>query len=129
MAYTADMVAAAERLSAAANQLAKQSDTKGVAAYLFGLAAECALKAIAAKLNLSPGDIQWMHLPDLRHALRRALQGRRAVPLKRLVDSDSFLNEWAIGIRYARNSELRDKPLDRWRDQAAKAITLMKGWD
>lgn len=128
MAYTPDMTAAARRLAKAAVKLA-QPDNHAVAAHLFGLAAECARKAVAARL---PGGmakaIQYSHFPDLRTALRQMATGRHAAGLRRLVESDAFMNEWAIGIRYARAADIHTKPVDKWQDHATKAVNLMEGW-
>jgi hypothetical protein len=127
MAYQADMRAAARRLLQVATKL-EQPD-HAVAAYLFGLAAECALKFVAARLNGGTADdIQWAHFPGLRSALRRLPAGRQGTQLRRLVESDAFMNQWSIDIRYARKEDIRDKPLDKWREHAVQALNLMEGW-
>jgi len=128
MAYTPDMTAAARRLAKAAVKLA-QPDNRAVAAYLFGLAAECALKAVAARLPGGMAEaIQYAHFPPLRTALRQMATGRHAVGLRRLVESDAFMNEWAIDIRYARATDIHAKPIDKWQEHATAAVNLMEGW-
>jgi hypothetical protein len=128
MAYTPDMTAAARRLASSATKLL-QPDNRAVAAYLFGLAAECALKAVAAR---SPGgmadEIQYAHFPSLRTALRHWANGRGAIGLRRLIESDAFMNQWAIDIRYARAADIHDKPVEQWREQATSALNIMDGW-
>ena len=128
MAYEVDMKAAARRLLEAARTLhpGARSD---VAAYLFGLAAECALKEVAQSIPEARRDeVMYAHFPVLRTLLRDLVQGRRGQPLLRLIDSDDFLNQWEITIRYARPEDIRDKPVERWRQHAVDAIRLMEGW-
>ena len=128
MAYTSDMKAAARRISQAAIKLDTSAD-RAVAAYLFGLAAECALKFVAARL---PGGsveaIQRAHFPELRTALRRLGGGRQSQGLRRLVESRGFMNQWAIPIRYARKEDFQSRPLNEWRDHMTDALNLMEGW-
>jgi hypothetical protein len=128
MAYEPDMPAAARRLLEAAR---KQMDPgvrgRDVAAYLFGLATECALKAMAQSIpEARRDDVFYAHFPDLRARLRDVLKGRRAQDLRRLVANDAFLNQWDIKIRYARSEDIRDKPVEDWQKHAADAVTLME---
>ncbi|PTL76980.1 HEPN domain-containing protein [Vitiosangium sp. GDMCC 1.1324] len=127
MSYTADLPAAARRQLEAAQQLAENGH-RHVAAYLFGLAAECALKAMAQNIpEARRDDVFYAHFPLLRTLLLDVLSGRRAQPLRRLIEPPDFMNEWAIGIRYAPTAEVRTKPVDRWAEQAARAVTSMDG--
>lgn len=127
MTYQPDMPAAAHRLLAAGDKLAKAQPD--VAAYLFGLAAECAVKAMATGIpSVRRDDIFYEHFPRLRMLLREALQGRRAQELLRLLAHDGFLNGWHVSMRYARAAELKNLPVPTWRSQAVDAINLMEGW-
>jgi len=125
MAYTIDMKASAKRLLAAAQALHGQHDA--VAGYLFGLAAECAIKAMAATLpELRNHDVLYAHFPGLRALVREQLKGRgRASTLLRLVQDDSFMNDWDITVRYALATEVVAK-VDRWADQAKRIVPLME---
>jgi hypothetical protein len=128
MAYTTDMPTAARRLLEAARKL-DSGGRPDVAAYLFGLAAECALKAVAQRLpEARREDVLYAHFPRLRTLLRDVLTSRRAQILRRLVEDDRFLNEWEITIRYARAEDIRGKPVRDWEAQAVNAINLMEGW-
>ncbi len=128
MVYVQDMRAAARRLSQAALKI-DQDAKRAVAAYLFGLAAECALKFVATKLpNGTKELVQYTHFPTLRTALRELQTGRNVAALRRVIEDDSFFNEWAIDIRYARAADINDKPLDRWKENAVTALKLMEGW-
>ncbi|WP_147441947.1 hypothetical protein [Corallococcus exercitus] len=127
MAYEADMAVAARRLLEAARKL-KSAERPDVAAYLFGLAAECALKEVARSMPETRNkDILYAHFPELRILLRDAMQGRRAQSLRRLVENDGFLNEWEIKIRYAKADDIRSKPIQRWEEHAVAAVRLMEG--
>lgn len=68
----------------------------------------------------------YAHFPELRTRLRDVLAGRRAQPLRRLIEDNAFLNEWEIKIRYARAEDIRDKPVEVWEAQAVNAIKLME---
>jgi hypothetical protein len=126
MAYTVDMPAAARRLLESARTLL--DGRPDVAAYLFGLAAECALKQVAQTLpEARSRAVLYAHFPELRSLLRDVLKGRRAQPLRRLVEDDRFLNEWEITIRYARAEDIRGKQIKDWEAQAVEAIKLMEG--
>ena len=106
-----------------------QPDNRAVAAYLFGLAAECALKAVAARISGGNTEaIQYAHFPKLRTALRQLQTGRQSAGLRRLVESDAFMNQWAIDIRYARNEDIHGKPVLEWQTHATEAVKLMEGW-
>jgi hypothetical protein len=105
-----------------------ESGQRHVAAYLFGLAAECALKAMAQNIpEARRDDVFYAHFPALRTLLLDVLTGRRAQLLRRLVEPPDFMNEWAIGIRYAPTEEVRNKPVERWAEQAARAVANMDG--
>ena len=129
MADEHDMPAAARRLLVAGDRLmADRPEQREVAGYLFGLAAECAVKAIATGIpSLRQDEIFWEHFPKLRALLRDAIQGRSGGRLRRLVEHDGFMNGWHVGMRYARAAALKNLPVEDWRKQAADAINLMDG--
>lgn len=129
MAYAHDMPAAAHRLLDAGTKLQlAQHGRRDVAGYLFGLAAECAVKAMAERFpELRRDDVFYAHFPELRTLVLDFVQGRSAQPLVRLLEHDRFMNEWDVKIRYARKDHLASKPIDSWQDQAAQAVNLMTG--
>lgn len=125
MAYTVDLSAAAQRHLDAAEKLAR-AQREDVAGYLYGIAAECALKAMAKTLPTGRSDdIFYAHFPELRTRLRDLLQGRMAQPLLQLIRDDSFMNEWDIRMRYAPANAVREKPIERWAQQARRAVSSM----
>src|SRR5579872_4073477 len=116
MPYSIDMKAAARRHLEAAEKLLSGGHRRDVAGYLYGIAAECAVKAMMIEAGMRPvsetrtaGDPFFAHFPDLRSILRDRLTGRRGTPLARLVHDDRFLNNWATRMRYAPSREIRDE--------------------
>lgn len=130
MSYEHDMPAAARRLLVAGDHLMEgRPEQREVAGYLFGLAAECAVKAIATAIpSLRQDEIFYEHFPKLRTVLRDALQGRMGGRLLRLLAHDGFMNGWHVSMRYARAADLKSLPIKEWRKQAADTINLMDGW-
>jgi hypothetical protein len=127
MAHQPDMPAAARRLLVAGDRL--MTAQPEVAGYLFGLAAECAVKAIATGIpSLRQDEIFYEHFPKLRALLRDAARGRMGGRLLRLLAHDGFMNGWHVSMRYARTADLKHLPVEAWRRQAADAISLMEGW-
>ncbi|WP_248345559.1 hypothetical protein [Anaeromyxobacter paludicola] len=125
MAYSIDMRGAARRHLDAADKLAL-AQREDVAGYLYGIAAECAVKAMAQTLPCARDkEILMAHFPDLRTLLREALTGRTAVPLLRILENDAYLNEWEIRVRYAPSREVRNKPLNGWAEQARRTVNMM----
>lgn len=121
------MPAAARRLLDAGNKLIKDG-RRDVAGYLFGLAAECAVKAMAERIVEARRDeVFYAHFPELRTLLRDLLYGRRSIELQRLLSHDSFLTGWSIRVRYARSSKLASEKVEAWQEQAKKSVTLMDG--
>lgn len=125
MAYSVDLPAAARRtLDGAEKLLTQQRDD--VSAYLFGLAAECAVKELARKLPGGRDDeIFYAHFPELRALLRDRLSGRRATPLVAIIRDDGFLNGWHIAMRYAPADEVRTRPIERWAQAARDVVNLI----
>ncbi len=66
MAFPHNMAVAARRNLAAAGVLFEESATWGAAGYLFGIAAECAIKAIMEANGQHLTYVFWEHFPDPR---------------------------------------------------------------
>lgn len=135
MAFTTSMKDAAHRHHDAANKL-HEENKRAAAAYLYGLAAECAVKALLEKQRVRPrandrkSDPYYAHFPELRPLLEDTLSGRGATLFKPFLKD--FMNEWEITLRYAPNSEIvgdgegRKKRYDRWKSDANTAIAKMQ---
>ena len=122
MAFDIDMPAAARRNLGAADHL----DSGGVAGYLYGIAAECAIKAMMVGVpSARRDDLLYLHFPDLRIQLRDSLQGRSAATLAAFVNNDGFLNNWHVKMRYSNGRQIRSEWVRAWQKQARQAVNAM----
>src|SRR5215216_7118432 len=124
MAFSVNMTAAARRHLLAAEMLVG-TDRRDVAAYLYGIAAECAVKAMMPGIGLrpkadhkTPDDPYFAHFPDLRTMLRDVVSKRRGIPLARLIQNDGFLNGWSTQMRYSDGREINPNWINSWAQQA-----------
>lgn len=129
MAFPVNMPAAARRHLQAAESLS-QGHRRDVAGYLYGIAAECAIKAMMLDIGLRPtvarrDDPFFLHFPELRTALLNQLQGRLSTPLSHFLTNDSFLSNWAIEMRYCKGDEVLDRWVRSWAAQARNAVASM----
>lgn len=134
MAYKMNLVDAAHRHMEAANCLhdcAPPCRRRDVAGYLYGIAAECALKEIMRQshnwrmLERDDGPF-YAHFPVLKSMLRDSAQGRYAGVLRRFAEDDAFMNEWDITIRYAPRADIADRLVEGWQAHASKVIAAME---
>ncbi len=105
---------------------------KDVAGYLYGIAAECAIKQMLVPLRIEEkydkDAMNYAHFPDLRSLLRDALKGRHqtSTPLFRFIFNDSFMNNWHISMRYADAGQIRSEWITAWQKQARDAVGAME---
>lgn len=126
MAFNANMEAAARRHLAAAVALRKCRHDHA-AAYLFGIAAECAVKAMMVEAGVYPSqprsnDPHYDHFPQLRTAALDRLDGRRGATLSRLLQNSTFMGNWTITIRYAEGKDINPKWIDDWAEHARQSV-------
>lgn len=126
MAFSRDMKAAARRHLDAAETLNK-GHRRDVAGYLYGIAAECAVKAMMLDAGIRPtsdrtNDPFFLHFPHLRTALLDNVGGRRAATLAHFITDSSFLRQWAIDMRYCNGDEILNTWVDAWSNQAQQAV-------
>ena len=127
MTFPPNMAASARRHLNAAEAL-DTGHRRDVAGYLYGIAAEYAIKAMMYKAGLRPTDDRrndpfYLHFPQLRTALLDNMAGRRAAPLTNFIASSSFLSQWATDMRYCKGDEILGKWVDLWSDQARQAVS------
>ena len=129
--FSRDLRAAAHRHLEAGEYLAK-THRKDVAGYLFGIAAECALKnmMIASGMrHLSEADRRddpfYAHFESLKSMLRDTASGRLATELRRYAENSSFMQHWDISMRYSNGKEVRSEWVDRWHRDARDVIGAM----
>lgn len=128
MAFTHKLPDAARRHLQAADLL-DSGHRRDVAGYLYGIAAECAIKEMMVPLSLpaehDKNEIFHAHFPELRTMLRDALKGRRVKPLMTFILDDRFMNNWNVKMRYADSTQIREEWVNSWRDQARAAVGAM----
>jgi hypothetical protein len=130
MAFTHDLRAAANRHLQAADLLyADPGHRKDVAGYLYGIAAECAIKYMVVPLRLpteqSKQAIHYAHFPKLRTLLRDALAGRRAGPVWAFIMNGAFMHHWDVAMRYADAKQIKKEWVDDWQAQAKDVVGAM----
>lgn len=112
---------AAERLRTAG---APDRTTSG---YLYGIAAECAIKASFRELpwttDSRDGPV-FAHFPQLRTKLRDAISGRGAARFTRFTDPH-YMEGWTIDIRYSDGSRPDEATLQLWRSHADDACATL----
>lgn len=125
MAYTTNLRAAARRHYNDGRKLLvdKCYDNAG---YHFGFAAECAVKQklIDCGVRADDGAI-WTHWPRLRQLGMLAIAGRSADPVRKLLDSGSFMQGWDTKMRYAASGSISDATAEKWRADADRAVGLL----
>jgi len=131
MPYTQDLAASARRHLEAATHL-DGTHRRDVAGYLYGIAAECALKEIMRQsgifplpINLRREDPFYAHFQTLKTLLRDRIKGRRAGDLRRYVEDDRFMQFWDTEMRYAPARDVQAIWVDRWREQASEIVQVM----
>jgi hypothetical protein len=133
MAFTTSYPQAARRHLRAAEKLFDGDRSQKVeAGYLYGLAAECALKKLAGHSSVGRrhpvadrDDPFKAHFPRLKTLLRDALQGRHSQEWRHYVENDSFMREWDVAIRYAPSEEINQGWIARWKEQAREIVDAM----
>jgi len=132
MAYKPNLPAAARRHLDAAEALYESGNRRHVAGYLYGIAAECALKAMLQEAGQRPlgsdkrrHDPFYAHFPELKTQLQDLQLGRGAATLRKFIESPSFMSQWDTDMRYCKGDEIKDEWVERWRDQARDSVSAI----
>lgn len=137
MVYSQDLTNSARRHLAAAERLddpnSQRHRHRHVAGYLYGVAAECALKQIMRESGIPRltteqrrDDPYFAHFPVLKTMLLDRIQGRRSADLRRYAEDSALMNEWNTDMRYAPGSDIQHRHVDRWRVQARELVNAME---
>ena len=131
MVYENCMRTAANRHYEAAEDLMK-TNRKDVAGYLYGLAAECAIKQamLTSGMRTLPlaqrkDDPFYAHFESLKTLLRDNAHGRLKEKLRRIAESSSFMQYWDVTMRYSDGKTISLPMVQKWRDQALLALAMM----
>lgn len=108
---------AAERL------MSTVAPDRTTAGYLYGIAAECAIKAFYRQMpwtNDNKDGPVFAHFPKLKEKLRDSISGRGAELLMQFTD-EHYMEGWTIDIRYSDGTRPDTRTLQCWRRDADKA--------
>jgi hypothetical protein len=129
--YQQDLKKAAYRHLEAGEKLFG-TNRNDVAGYLFGLAAECALKHLMMLSGMRPlpenqrrDDPYFAHFESLKTLLRNTASGRRAGELRRYAETTSFMQQWDVSMRYSHGRDVRSEWVARWRSDAKSVVSAM----
>lgn len=125
------MASAARRHLEAGEQL-NGTARKDVAGYLFGIAAECALKQMMLNSGMRPKpreqrreDPFFAHFEELRTMVRDNASGRLHTELRRYAENSGFLQYWDVAMRYSDGRAIRTTWIDRWHNDARDIMGAM----
>ena len=122
--FTPDMTKAAHRNWEAAERLKNAAaPDRTTAGYLYGIAAECAIKALFRGYSWTTDSRDgpvYAHFPQLKAKLRDAISGRGASRLTRFADQH-YMQGWAIDMRYSDGRRPNHETLEKWRSDAEVA--------
>lgn len=138
MAYSQDMRVAAHRHLRSAKILygqagrGDQPGCRAVAGYLFGLAAELAIKKLMFDSGMRPladtdhrDDPFFAHFPRLKTMLGMAV-GRRSGELRQLSEDPRLFQNWDTDMRYAPTKEIDPRWVETWKVAAEQLIERME---
>jgi len=92
------------------------------ACHLYGLAAECALKACMQAIPGSARELPRKHLPELANDARRWLNRKRHRGLLILLTKKDYMDGWDIQNRYLAAACLTDDKCTQFRDHALRTL-------
>ena len=132
MSYTIELEKSAERHYLAGEHLGSCPRHKAIAGYLYGIAAECAIKHMMQQSNIRPlpdrrQDPFYAHFPELKGLLSNLIQGRGAAQFQRFL-CDDFMQEWDVKMRYAPDKDIDQRKVDKWRNHANNALNAMRSF-
>ena len=119
--FTQNMTKAAHRNWAAAERLRDAgAPDRTTAGYLYGIAAECAIKAMYRDISWTDDSRDgpvYAHFPSIKAKLRDAISGRGASQLAKFTDQH-YMEGWVIDIRYSDGARPDVATLEKWRSDA-----------
>ncbi|MBF0306831.1 MAG: hypothetical protein HQL41_14395, partial [Alphaproteobacteria bacterium] len=100
--------------------------------YLFGVAAECALKHIMFDSGMRPSGVRrddpfFAHFEELKTLLRDTAAGRRASELLRYANDQGLMQHWDTDMRYSHGNDIESKWIEKWRGHAKDLVERMDG--
>ena len=130
--YARDMAGAARRHFQAAEYLKNDTHRKDVAGYLFGIAAECAIKQMMFNSGMRELPIEkrkedpfYAHFEELKTLLCDNAYGRLAAELTCYAENSSFMQHWATSMRYSHGKDIRIEWVNCWHRDAKDIVETM----
>lgn len=107
-------------------KLLHDNNKLATACHLYGLAAECAIKAFLESQSNSR-KIPFKHLPDLIDDAKRSLSGRAHAHLTNLISGPNYFTGWKIENRYWANGSFSAEQANRYKAQSEKTVQCILG--
>ena len=98
----------------------------GTATHLFGLSAECALKACMQNFLSASRTLPRCHLPELADHARLWFKGRRRNAIGLLLKKADYMAGWIIDNRYWPNSAFSRDQCVLCRDHSRRTLYAVK---
>lgn len=114
------------RLFKDGDQLFKE-ERYGTATHLFGLSAECALKACMQYLPSASRTLPRCHLPELAGRARLWFKGRHQRGIGQLLKRADYMAGWIIDNRYWQNDAFSRDQCALFRDHSRRTLYAIKG--
>lgn len=131
--YTPDYRSASYRHQQAADALI-DGHRYDVAGYLYGWAAECAVKHMMLESGMRPlpnaqrrNDPFYAHFESLKTTLRDTAHGRLQGRLSKIANDSGFMQRWDTSMRYSDGRAIQRRMVEAWRDNAKAAQADMDG--
>ena len=102
------------------------------AAHLYGLSAECGLKAVMRSLGLpvdaggKPRGKYMQHMPELWPVFLDFVDGRSDMPVARTIPDGECFSDWSIHDRYAHRQWFRRDNVETHRREAQEIFEMVE---
>lgn len=109
------------------------TNRRDIAGYLYGLAAECALKELMRCSGMRPltegerrDDPFYAHFEEIKAMLRDQVQGRLAGQLRKFSERTELMQQWDTAMRYSDGRQIKPQWIKMWREQAQNLVHSME---
>jgi hypothetical protein len=103
-------------------ELLRNNQRFATACHLYGLAAECALKACMKGVPGNSRQLPYRHLPEIANDARRWLTSKRHKGLLQLLGNVEYMRGWDVQNRYWSIDYFTEGDCVRFRDHARRTL-------
>ena len=103
-------------------EMLRHNQRFATACHLYGLAAECALKACMKAIPGSARQLPRKHLPEIADDARRWLNSKRHRGLLQLLARTDYMHGWEVQNRYWASERLTEAECGHFRDHARRTL-------